>query len=281
MSAERSVERKQGADERTRLKPGTIQEIVATGRVQAYLQPVVCLTTAEVIGYEALARGPKGHPLHSAPELFAAAEREDLRYELEVLCRQRALEAKSRLLRQDQKIFVNIDPQVANCQQERDCPLCDWVEPLGIDPAQVVLEVTERISVGRDTELLHVLEECRHRGCQIALDDLGSGFASLESVLAVKPHFIKLDGLLSHGIDGDGYRSVLVHGLVRYCKKMGIGLVAERVDSAAKLEALIRLGVEYGQGFYLAPPAERPAEVLPEAQEVIRRYRGEHSKKEG
>lgn len=251
-----------------------VREVVRRGLVTPALQPVVDLADGAVVGYEALARGPAGSPLHGAPSLFSAAAEAGLSWELEVLCRRRALEAKREHLGEGRLIFVNIDLQ--------GCPVVnaaaagfhfEWLDELGIDRSEVVLEMSERLEVS-GTCMRRKVADFHRGGFRIALDDVGTGRWDLDSLPAatasLAPHFLKADRSLVQGIERDPERQAGVAELAGFCRERGIRLVAEGVDSAEALVTLRRLGVPYGQGYFLGMPQARPAGLSPEASNVIR-----------
>src|SRR5207244_6668945 len=88
----------------------------------------------------------------------------------------------------------------------------------------------------------------------LAVDDAGSGFASLRPSLEVRPHFVKLDIGLVQGLAVDMARTALVAGFVRFATDAGFELIAEGIETDADRRALRRLGVELGQGFLLGRP---------------------------
>jgi EAL domain-containing protein (putative c-di-GMP-specific phosphodiesterase class I) len=90
----------------------------------------------------------------------------------------------------------------------------------------------------------------------IAVDDTGAGYASLRTVLQMRPDFIKLDLGLVHEIDRDTARQAMVAGMVHYATQSGTQLIAEGVESEPERLTLARLGVRYGQGILLGAPSE-------------------------
>lgn len=246
-----------------------IAELIETGAVTMLLQPVVDLRTGEVFGYEALARGRQGSPFFEAPALFRAAAAACLAPELEWLCRRRALEVKKTLLRPGEKIFLNFDPTVAVCPE--DCLLCGWTDELGIPREEVVLEITERVRLHADARIEADVHRCRSNGFLLALDDLGAGYAGLSSLISLRPNFAKLDASLVRDIDRDARRANLIRMLMRYARITGFHLIAEGIETTEALQTILGLGIDFGQGYFLAGPAGRPDPLNPEALALIER----------
>jgi len=226
-----------------------IRYIITRGNIRTLLQPIFVLSSGHIIGYEALARGPHDSQLEMPAAMFAAAESADVLSELEHLCRQSALRAKAQLLRPRELLFVNIDPRVPNPSDlTPDAP--------GWRPDTVVLELTERVA--DLSRLKTALAQWRRLGYRIAIDDVGSGYSGLLTLAEIRPQFIKLDMSIIRGIDKDAVRAALVRAMTQFAREVGAYVVAEGIEAARELATLQKLGVDYGQGFYLGRPQEKP-----------------------
>jgi len=217
-------------------------------------QPILDLGNGEVVGYELLARF--GWPLtvddvSATPppdRWFAAAADLGLAAALTAQVLRRAFEARPTL---PDRTFctVNVGPEVLPhplVQAVFDCHQLDGV----------VVELTEHSPGEPTTELLRHLDELRDRGALIAVDDAGSGYSGLSQVLAVRPDMVKVDRHIVAGLDGDPRRRDMVEALLQLCHRLGGVLLAEGVETFAECEALIRLGVPLGQGWFLGMPAK-------------------------
>jgi EAL domain-containing protein (putative c-di-GMP-specific phosphodiesterase class I) len=123
-----------------------------------------------------------------------------------------------------------------------------------IDGRRVVVEVTEHAPIADYARMNDAVQSIKDEGLRLAIDDAGAGFASLRHILRLDPDFIKLDRTLIHGIAKDRSKQALAVGLISFAEKIGATIVAEGIETAAELKALAELGVQYGQGFYLARP---------------------------
>jgi EAL domain-containing protein (putative c-di-GMP-specific phosphodiesterase class I) len=125
-------------------------------------------------------------------------------------------------------------------------------------PRRIVLEVTEHAAVRDYGRLNAAVGTLRSRGVRLAVDDAGSGFASLQHILRLAPDFIKLDMELTRDVDNDLARRALAAALISFAAEIGATIIAEGIETEAELSTLRDLGVAYGQGFFLARPAELP-----------------------
>jgi EAL domain-containing protein (putative c-di-GMP-specific phosphodiesterase class I) len=122
-----------------------------------------------------------------------------------------------------------------------------------------VLEVTERSAI-RDVPVFRsALARLRELGFQIAIDDAGSGYASLQAIAELRPDFIKVANTLITGLRTDSIKRDVVEMLVNLSGRIEAVCVAEGIETPEDLEECRRLGIPYGQGFFLAVPSEKAA----------------------
>ncbi len=234
--------------------PGTAFESAALDRIQRVLsdggpsmafQPIVALRSGTVVEVEALARFA-GPPARGPNAWFAEAASVGLGRVLELRAIERAI-AYLPVLPDPIRMAVNAGPDTF-CSSE----LIDLLETG--TPNRVVVELTEHVDIADYPSLHRACKRLRAIGAEVAIDDTGTGFASLSLVLEVAPEIIKLDRELTANIDLDPVRRALASALVTFGREIGSKVVAEGVETAAELEVLTDLGIGYGQGFYLGRP---------------------------
>jgi EAL domain-containing protein (putative c-di-GMP-specific phosphodiesterase class I) len=118
----------------------------------------------------------------------------------------------------------------------------------------VVLEVTERASLHGVKHVPDGVRRLKALGFQVAIDDLGAGYAGLTSFTQLEPEVAKLDMSLVRGIDADSRRQHIVRSMRRLCNELGILVVAEGVETPAERDALAGLGCDLLQGYLFARP---------------------------
>lgn len=232
-----------------------LADIIDRENVRTLVQPIFDLETMDVIGYEALSRGPEGSEFERPDKLFAVAYDADLVLRLERLCRKRALQAAASMP-DDRLLFVNVEPEAIADPQLRDIATAALLEEASLPSSRVVLEITERAAIADFGAFRATLEYVRALGFAVAVDDAGSGYGSLQCISEVRPEWLKIDLSLVRGVDSDDVRATLVESLVTLAKRVGARLIAEGIETVEELETLRRLGVQYGQGFLLALPSE-------------------------
>ena len=229
-----------------------LRRILRGGQVRAVYQPIVDLVERRVIGYEALTR-LKREGFRSPDQLFRVAHESGALWTLERLCRQRALETLPPL-EEDQLLFLNIEPDSMFDPQLRDAAFLRQMKDAGLAPRRVVLEVTEHAAVRDFASLRRVLEEIRAMGFRLAMDDVGSGYAGLQSIAEIRPDFLKIDMSLVRDLHLNAIKRELITTIRRFSEKTGIAIVAEGVESEAELASLANVGVRCAQGFLFAEP---------------------------
>jgi diguanylate cyclase (GGDEF)-like protein len=211
-------------------------------------QPIFDLHDGRAHAYEALARfqlGSRRSPLY----WFSVAEEFGQRDALEQAC----LSAAIRLLPDlpaGARLSVNLSG--ATLPDARTLAILDAPGDL----SRLIVEITEDTLVRNDDPSLNAaIALLRRRGAQLAVDDMGAGYAGLRQITAVRPDYLKLDRTLISGIDADADRAALVKAMVDYADRVGALLVAEGIETEAELATMRDLGVHLLQGFLLARPA--------------------------
>ena len=251
----------------TRRNSRQVLKLIIAGNLNVRFEPIVHLETAQVIGYEALTRGPARTELVNPVQLFHEAESAGLLFELDCLCRKLALEQAS-VLPRGKMLFLNCLPTSIGDPNLRVEGLRKVLENYDLRPSDLVLEISESESIENFGVFREVSDSCREVGVRIAIDDAGTGYASLEAIMEITPDFIKTDMGLVRGIDSDPPRQEVVRALASVARGIGAQVIAEGIETDAELRALRELGVRYGQGYFFgaATPGEvTPGEVMPGA----------------
>jgi len=232
--------------------------------IEPHFQPIVDLVTGEVLGYELLSRG--AGLLRSPVELFEHARRCGSTWELERACRLAALRGIADLpaaTRSNHLFFLNVSPDVLENPRFVAGFTLNTVERYGLSQERIVIEITERVSIGDYARFEAAIRHYASQGFRIALDDFGSGHSGLVTLISSRPHFLKLDMAVTRGVHHDAYKQMIVKSVVALAGNIGAELVAEGVECWEELESLVSHGVRYAQGFLLGRPAAQPP-LLPD-----------------
>jgi EAL domain-containing protein (putative c-di-GMP-specific phosphodiesterase class I) len=228
-------------------------DLVISRQITSVYEPIVEVESRTVYGYEALARGPAGSEFHSPYALFATATEQDLLFQLDCLCRQSGLHG-ARELPGGAKLFLNVRPTTIHDPAFRAESISKTLEACGLSPSDMVFEISEQESIGNFDIFREVRDYYRRLGFQIALDDTGAGYASLEAVMELSPDYIKVDRAFVHGIDEDPGRQELLRALRSVADRIGARIIGEGLDTLEELATLGRLGIPFGQGWLFGKP---------------------------
>lgn len=219
--------------------------------ITTVFQPVVNLETRQVVGYEALSRGPAGTELENPEVLFELARDFDLVWDLEALCIENVVPWLQDVCARGY-LFFNLESHFIQQIQYRGT---DVFEPFFACNRQVVIEVTERSAIRDYPTFRRTLHDLKKVGFKIAIDDCGSGYATLEAIAELQPDYLKVGHSLFHDVDRDPIRRRLVELVARCADTIGARTIAEAIETEAQLTVCKELGIDEGQGFLLARPA--------------------------
>lgn len=235
--------------------PERLQRVCEQRRITALFQPIVDLPRGVVAGYEAFS--DFGDPEIRSPEAwFAAAALHGYGSRLEALALE-AILAHRADLPPNTFLSVNVSPE--GLQSLEVTLALGGQDSL----AGVVIEITEQTPVADYPAFLAALDGIRARGALIAVDDTGAGYAGISHLLAVRPHFVKLDRGVVTGLDRDPQRVAAVAAIGAFADELDAWIIAEGVEFPAELQRLIDLRVPLVQGYLLGRPAPSMQSLAP------------------
>ena len=231
-----------------------LQEIVDSDNIRTLFQPIVSLENpADILGHEALSRGPEGSPFETAEFMFTLAAQSGILPRLENLCQLQLLSVL-RKCASKKLIFINLEPSFLEHDLYQRLALFQHPD---LDRRNLVLEITERVAITDYEIVAKALDAIRALGFRIAVDDVGSGYASLQSIAYLKPDFIKVSEKMVQGISKDFIKQEIVKTLRDMGGRFSATLIAEGIEDERDLRTLQELKVQFGQGFLLKRPDER------------------------
>lgn len=228
---------------------------IAERQIAIVLQPQFEVATGKLIGAEALARlqhadlGEIG-----AAQLFAAADRCDLREELSQVIQQEAIAiaAKWPAALGDLRLAVNLGAEELG--EGYSARLLELLCRTGFDADRLTLELTEE-SLVRDIELASAeLEQLRAKNIQIAVDDFGTGYSSLAYLKMLPLDYLKIDKSMTPDISGTGKDRIVLRAIIAMAKALELKIIAEGVEREEELAMLKAEGCDYFQGYLRSAP---------------------------
>jgi EAL domain-containing protein (putative c-di-GMP-specific phosphodiesterase class I) len=232
-------------------------DLIVRERVITAYQPILLLKDRTVLGFEALSRGARGTGLETADELFGAAAVHGLSVELDRLCRSRALLATGRIS-SNARVFVNTLPATIRDPQFRGKALIDFLSRAQVSPERIVIEITEKLVIENYNLFRETMAYFSDLGMSFAVDDVGAGYSGLEAIARLKPHFLKIDISLVRDVHSSMVNREMVKAIISLGNGIGATVIAEGIHTLEESRALQEMGVNYGQGFFLARPDPGP-----------------------
>ena len=232
-------------------------------------QPIIDVKSGEIYGYEALMRS--GGDIQLSPlRMINLATKYDRLMDVERHTFNNVLkqvnENKEKF--KGRKVFVNsIISSVLPVSETRE--LIDRYKDI---IGGVVVEVTEQTQVSSE-EFTGIVNFLNDKGLEVALDDYGAGYSNTSRLIDCNPAYIKIDRSLITGIHRDYKKQHFVSDMIEYAHDNGFKVLAEGVENASELKAVIRMGVDLIQGYYTARPAyEIVDEVSSKISKDVLRY---------
>ncbi len=242
---------------------------LAKNQIRTVFQPIISLRDGAVFGYEALSRGPQGTEMESPGMLFEYAQKYNKLWELELLCRTKAIEAAS-VLKIQCKLFLNVNPSVMHDIKFKQGFTKDYLSQYSIHAEDVIFEITENEAIGNLTDFMKTIRNYKDQNYKIAIDDAGAGYSGLNLISDICPHFIKIDMNLIRDIDKDVTKQSLVRSMREFAALSNTYLIAEGIETESELLKLIEIGIDYGQGFFIQKPLPSLFPIAPDVLKMIR-----------
>jgi diguanylate cyclase (GGDEF)-like protein len=233
-----------------------LRRAITRREFEPYFQPIVRLSDAGVVGYEALMRW--NHPERGvlAPGAFLhVADASGSMEAIDWQVFERTLRMVPQLLEPGQYVNLNFSPRHFR-SPDLDERFLRLVAHCGVAPAQVRIEVTEGALLDNPEQVGRVFNRLSEAGVLIALDDFGTGYSSLSYLHRFKLNTLKIDRSFVGDIrlDEEGGSTAVVRAILALSRAQRMEVVAEGIETDVQRRALLALGCELGQGYYFAKP---------------------------
>jgi EAL domain-containing protein (putative c-di-GMP-specific phosphodiesterase class I) len=233
------------------MKEDILQSIL-TGQRRAvtYVQSIMSLKTGRLEAKEILTRfeDQYGQMQAVGSLLEDVSLPPESRIELDLLCLGSIFDALAETPITDHLLFINLHPTTMESPDfwKRIQP---WLWNLSMPPHRIVLEITEAFTLHDLDRLQDFARSLRGMELRIAVDDLGSGAASLSHMARLAPDFIKVDRSLIQQVHRRPYQAALLNALAVFAERMGTGYIAEGIETQEELQTVIDADVPWGQGY--------------------------------
>lgn len=243
---------------------GWLLEMMSEERLTSYFQPIVqAKDTAQVFAQEALLRGiDREGGLVFPDKMLSLAVDADLLFQLDSAARQSAIRQAVHHGIQDH-LFINFIPTVIYDPVSCLRSTIKAIDAAGIPHEHVVFEVVESQQTQDVSHLKNILSFYQEAGFRVALDDLGSGYSSLNLIHQLRPDFIKLDMELTRNVHQDPYKALIAEKLLEIAQGLNIPAIAEGIECVEELSWVRDHGATFVQGYLIGRPAALPLTTTP------------------
>ncbi len=246
----------------------SLEKILEGKYIKPVYQPIVSLTDGQIYGYEALSRISNNDLQMNIEQMFRMADRMNKSWELETLCRRKALENAIHI-DPKKKLFLNVNSNIINDKKFKEGFTKKRLSEYGLNAKNIIFEITERVAALDRDAFLGSINHYKSQNYGIAIDDVGAGYSGLNTIADVRPNLIKLDMNLVRDIDKDETKQLLCKAMVDFGNSAGIRLIAEGIETEEELNTLIKLNVDLGQGYFLGIPQETFEDIATEKIDMI------------
>jgi diguanylate cyclase (GGDEF)-like protein len=219
---------------------------------RAVSMPLFRLSDESIFGHEILSRGPAG-AFEMPDDLFRVSCEYNLLTIVDLRCLKTCLNAcVDPKFDQNTRFHVNLFPSTII-----DTPIDRLLTlfPPNRKPGQYCIEISEQQFIGDPAYLRDHVAALKENGILVAIDDVGFGRSSLESLIILEPDIVKIDRKYVSGIADEPAKARLLRRLVKVVNALGAELIAEGIERRDELDLLLEIGIEYGQGWYWGKPA--------------------------
>jgi EAL domain-containing protein (putative c-di-GMP-specific phosphodiesterase class I)/CheY-like chemotaxis protein len=234
-----------------------LRDIIRRKRVTTLFQPIVWAKDSTVFGYEILTRGQAGSSFRNSDMLFSFAREAKLAWALEAIALDGAMKRLKQMDLRDRKFLLNLEAEMFG---ESEFRIHEMVSYFAEHPGHFVFELTERAAIDDYAQFRELLSEFRAKGIEVAIDDAGSGYASLEAIAAIAPDYLKITKSLVSTLADEPIKQDLVKMLIELAGKINSKTLAEGIETQEEYETCRDLGIDLIQGYYFAHPQEEPSE---------------------
>ena len=239
---------------RERDEKESLLQIIYNRDIWTAFQPIVEMQSGQVMGFEALARGPRGTDLEYPSAIFGLASRFGLVDELERACRRQSF-VDWQGFGAPGRLFINTVPATVRDTSFLGRGVLDYLGP-NLSPRFVTLEITE----GQVIANINLYREAMHSfiemGFSFAIDDLGAGYSGLETLATLGANYLKIDMGLVRDVHQKRVNQQVVKAILELGAGVGSTVIAEGIETREEADVLKDLGLRYAQGYFFGRPRD-------------------------
>ncbi len=233
-----------------------LEQAIREDEFEVWYQPILCLRTGVLRGYEALVRWR--HPTRGLvmPDRFVPlAEQNGTIFRLGQIVLEKAC-AEAAGWDRHITIAVNLSPQQFRRPELLVEVVKQALEKSGLEPSRLFLEITESFLMDDSAQTRKAINDLADHGVKFSLDDFGAGYSSLAYVKHYPFSKIKIDRSFVENIHTDNVSNAIIASVCVLAERIQVEVVAEGIETLGQQRALAELGVDLGQGYLFGRPAQ-------------------------
>lgn len=241
------------------------EDFIRDRLVKFAFQPIVDSRTGEVFAYEALMR-PTSEYIKSVEHVLKIARQQHRLREVETLTMETVLGyvADHPEVFDHKRVFINSIANVAMNEKQ----VYNLDQKYSEQFSKFVIEIIEQEDI--EHECLKIKQDAKRKlSMQIAIDDYGNGYSNRSWLVSVHPDYVKIDMALIRGVEEDEDKREVIRNIIETSKRLGIHTICEGVETYPEMKTLIRMGVDYLQGYYIGKPKFEAGGISDKVKEEI------------
>lgn len=221
-----------------------VAQLLDQSQFKVVYQPIIDLRTEEISGYEALTRGPDG-AFESPGDFFRLCVENNILSTVDLQCLKLSL-ANTPPIGHNRRIHLNLFPSTL-----LEIPVDQLIALFPADRKDTTycIEISEQQFVSEPSYIRDHVAALKQAGILVAIDDVGFGRSSLETLILLEPDLVKVDRTYVAGVASEPAKARLLRRLANVAKSLGAEIVAEGIENKKDLPVLMEMGINYGQGF--------------------------------
>ena len=226
-----------------------LKEAIKMDSILPFYQPIYNLKTSKIEKYEALARIEINDEVYSPLHFLNIAKKSKLYPNIT-----EAIFTKSLEFFKDKDFEFSINISIIDVLNKKTTDFIKDKLSQFNRCEKIVFEILESEEIVNFQVMKNFIKDIKTFGCKVAIDDFGSGYSNFAHILELDVDYLKIDASLVKNITKNKNSEILVQGIIDFSKSLNIKTVAEYVETKECMELLLKLGVDYAQGYYIGKP---------------------------
>ena len=240
-----------------RVENQSVVDIIRFEKFASHMQPIVD-TNEQIMGFEFLLRPAHGDYSFQPYQLFEVARETGLHSLLDRAAQITAIKTSALWVPNGFKRFINFLPSTINNPKYCLSDTVETIDRLNLDPNDFVFEVVETENIEHIPQLLRIFDLYREKGMSVALDDVGSGYSTVELMSDLKPDYVKIDRSLIDHCDQDPIKQREITRIAEAAFQFKGQVLAEGIERYEDFQFCKNAGIHLAQGYLFGKPSERP-----------------------